>query len=210
MDPDEVRRMAERLIAPLGGEPLPSGEAPFGSEFEGFAGGVAVAVPAPVAAAESPQVQRQVQAVPGAEAGWRPGDAPSGLDAAGAGSAEVPRGPFLQRVQRFRDWLHEQFGARGVFLLDKDGRVIFDDGVNLKLQALARNLALASRAAAGAGNVHFKIGAEATLEVIPVDTRYGLMVLGLVVGQAIAPRGVALIVEGLERAAMPPDGRAER
>lgn len=115
------------------------------------------------------------------------------------------RGPFLQRLQRFRDWLHEQFGASGVFLLDRDGRVIFDDGVNPKLQALARSLALASRAAAGAGNVHFKIGAEATLEVIPAETHYGGMVLGMVVGQAISPRGVAMIIDGLSRATMPPE-----
>jgi hypothetical protein len=35
------------------------------------------------------------------------------------------------------------------------------------------------------------------------------MVLGIVVGQAIVPRGVAVIIDGLERAAMPPEDRSE-
>jgi hypothetical protein len=122
-------------------------------------------------------------------------------------AAEAPRGPFLQRVQRLREWLREQFSVRGMFLLDADGAVIFDDGVHEKLQALARNLAQASRVTSGAGsNVHVKVGAESTLEVIPADTHYGLIVLGAVVPRAVSPRGVALIVDALGRTAMPPAG----
>ena len=118
---------------------------------------------------------------------------------------EPPRGPFLQRVQRFREWLREQFAARGMFLLDREGVPIFDDGVNVKLQALARNLAQASRLSSGAGsNIHVKIEASAILEVIPVDTHYGLLILGAVVPQAVPARGVALIIDGLRRTATPP------
>jgi len=118
---------------------------------------------------------------------------------------EAPRGPFLQRVQRFRSWLREQFGVSGMFLLDREGTTIFDDGLPENLQALARSLAQASRVAAGAGsNVHVKVGADATLEVIPVDTHYGVIVLGAIVPQAVSPRGVALIIDGLRRTAMPP------
>jgi hypothetical protein len=191
MDAGEVRRLAERLLAPTGGEPFPAPDEPFGSQFEGFTGTVTVdALPG----AGTPRTAAEPPPLPTMETVATPADL-----------GEVPRGPFLQRVQRFRDWLHEQFGARGVFLLDRDGRVIFDDGVNPKLQALARSLALASRAAAGAGNVHFKIGSDATLEVIPAETHYGAMVLGMVVVQAVSPRGVALIIDGLSRAAMPPE-----
>jgi hypothetical protein len=119
--------------------------------------------------------------------------------------AEAPRGPFLHRVQRMRDWLREQFGVRGMFLLDREGGVIFDDGVNDKLQSLARSLAQASRVSAGAGsNVHVKVGAEATLEVIPADTHYGVIVLGAIVPHAVSPRGVALIIDAMKRTAMPP------
>lgn len=126
-------------------------------------------------------------------------------EAACEGPVEAPRGPFLQRVQRFRSWLREQFGVRGMFLLDREGTAIFDDGVPENLQALARNLAQASRVTADAGsNVHVKVGAGATLEVVPVDTHYGVIVLGAIVPQAVSPRGVALIVDGLRRTAMPP------
>lgn len=203
MDAEEVRRLAGRLLSPTGGEPLPAPEAPFGSEFEGFeSAGRAPVAPVPsVEPAEAvlPETTAVVVPVPGAGA-----VEPVMSEEV---AAETPRGPFLQRVQRFRDWLREQFAARGVFVLDRDGRLIFDDGVNPKLHALARSLAVASRVAAGAGNVHFKIGSEATLEVIPVDTHYGPMVLGAVVPQAISPRGVALVIDGLARAAMPPETR---
>jgi len=122
---------------------------------------------------------------------------------------EPPRGPFLQRVQRFREWLREQFAVRGMFLLDQEGVAIFDDGVNVKLQSLARNLAQASRLSTGAGsNIHVKIEADAILEVIPVDTHYGLLVLGAVVPQAVPARGVALIIDGLRRTATPPSSQA--
>jgi len=199
LDADDVRRLAERLLIPRGEVLLPSPETPFGRGFEGFAEG-------PVTAADP--------LTPAPPAAPPPGDRSEGdaapLAAAAGGvappaSPEPPRGPFLQRLRRFREWLCGQFGVRGMFLLDRDGAVIFDDGANERLHALARNLAAASRAASGAGsNIHVKIGADATLEVIPADTHYGLLILGAVVPQGVPPRGVALIVDALRRTVMPP------
>jgi hypothetical protein len=92
-----------------------------------------------------------------------------------------PRGPFLERIRRFRDWMHQQFSASGIFILDREGAVIFDEGDHSRMHFLARSLALASRRpGASAGNVHVKIGAGITLEVIPVETPYGCLVLGAV------------------------------
>lgn len=261
LDPDEVRRLAQRLLVGRGEVLLPTAETPFGAAFEGFAGGVGVVAarpaavvaepPAPVVPqpAPAPRVEPAAPAEPapgppplpqGAAREAEPAGAPPAPEAPAALAApaapaapaagvvialeqldevpepvveerpaEPPRGPFLQRVQRFRDWLRTQFGVRGMFLLDREGAVIFDDGVHEKLQALARSLAQASRAANGAGsNVHVKLGAEATLEVIPANTHYGLLVLGAVAPQAIPPKGVAMIIDSIQRTAMPPgEGR---
>lgn len=273
LDPDEVRRLAQRLLVGRGEVLLPTTDTPFGAAFEGFAVSIDTAVPtvprlaeqavappavvavappaaAPVVAApaarppEPPPVEpTRPVAVPPAVPPEPPPPAPppvstrpvvavepvvpaapavvapvvpvepvepvapvAPVEPVGVGLPVVaPRGPFLQRVERLRDWLGTQFGVRGMFLLDREGAVIFDDGVSEKLQGLARSLAQASRAANGAGsNVHVKIGADATLEVIPAVTHYGPLVLGAVAPQAIPPKGVALVIDAIQRTAMPP------
>lgn len=115
------------------------------------------------------------------------------------------RGPFLERIQRFRAWTCQQFGATGIFILDREGSVIFDEGSHGRLHFLARSLALASRRQGGsAGNVHVKIGVGATLEVIPIDTAYGCLVLGAVVPDALPPAAVTAVKEALSQVATPP------
>jgi len=203
--------LAERLLGGSDAVSLPSPEAPYGRQFEGFTGQVVEPVPAgtpvvPPAASEpvAPPAQPPERPVPAPDPEAAPLP-PVVAGSVGSAPAEAPRGPFLQRVQRFRGWLREQFGVRGMFLLDREGTAIFNDGLPENLEALARSLAQASRAGEGAGsNVHVKVGADATLEVIPVDTHYGVIVLGAVVPQAVSPRGVGLIIDGLRRTAMPP------
>jgi hypothetical protein len=91
-----------------------------------------------------------------------------------------------------------QFGAAGLFILDREGAVIFDEGTHGRLHFLARSLALASRRpGASAGNVHVKIGATTTLEVIPVETPYGCLVLGAVVSEALPPTAVQAVMAAL-------------
>jgi hypothetical protein len=118
------------------------------------------------------------------------------------------RGPFLDRIHRFRDWMHHHFASTGLFILDRDGAVIYDEGNHGRLHFLARSLALASRRqGASGGNVHVKIGAGATLEVIPVDTPYGCLVLGAVVPEAMPPPAVAAVMDALSQVAAPPPNR---
>jgi hypothetical protein len=100
--------------------------------------------------------------------------------------------------------MHEQFSATGIFILDREGAVIFDDSGHGRLHFMARSLALASRRPGSAGgNVHVKIGAGATFEVIPVDTAYGCLVLGAVVPHALSPAAVSTVMEALSLAAAP-------
>ncbi|MBK1881730.1 hypothetical protein JIN85_04850 [Luteolibacter pohnpeiensis] len=115
------------------------------------------------------------------------------------------RGPFLERIIQFRFWLSERFSATGIFILDREGSVIFDESGHGKLHFLARSLALASRRpGTPAGNVHVKVGSSATLEVIPVETPYGCLVLGAVVQESLDPSSVQEIMHALLEVASPP------
>ena len=97
------------------------------------------------------------------------------------------RGPFLSRLQQFSEILRRELDAQAMFLIDNEGQVLLDEVENAKLIQVARTLANASYRAsrqtagvASVGNLHVKIGARSTLEVVPVDSRYGLLILGVI------------------------------
>lgn len=116
------------------------------------------------------------------------------------------RGPFLERMSRFRDGLHGQFAAKGVFILDKEGAVIFDESDHSRLHFMARSLAMAAKKSSdGPGNVHVKVGSTTMLEVIPVDTVFGRIVLGLLVEQPLSADAVVRITHALQMAVAPPN-----
>lgn len=101
--------------------------------------------------------------------------------------------------------MRHNFSASGIFILDREGAVIFDETSHGRLHFLARSLALASRRpGASSGNVHVKISAGTTLEVIPVETPYGTLVLGAVVPESLTPSSVVAVMEALALVASPP------
>ena len=115
------------------------------------------------------------------------------------------RGPFLERMARFRDGLHGQFASKGMFILDKEGSVIFDEANHTKLHFMARSLAMAAKKSNdGPGNVHVKVGSTTMLEVIPVDTVFGRMVLGILMEQSLSTDDVYRITKALQVAVAPP------
>lgn len=197
LDPVEVRRLADRLMRPDRAAPPSVTDAGFGEGFEGFA---------------SYQPQPPFTAAPSAPFTAAPPPPPRPEPPGpfqGAPAMEIQgnaRGPFLDRIHRFRDWMRHNFSATGIFILDREGAVIFDESNHGRLHFLARSLALASRRpGASAGNVHVKIGAGATLEVIPVDTAYGCLVLGAVVPDSLPPPSVSAVMEALAKVAAPPE-----
>jgi hypothetical protein len=191
LDADEVRRLAERLMKPASDPALTVTDAGFDAAFEGYATErpaapaqppAAPATPAPVA--EPVQARREPLSEP---------------------ITSSARGPFLERIKRFRDWMHHQFSATGLFILDREGSVIFDESNHGRLHFMARSLALASRRqGSSGGNVHVKIGAGATLEVIPVETAYGCLVVGAVVPESLPPAAITAVMEALSQVATPP------
>lgn len=154
--------------------------------------------PAPPTVAPEP-VAAPVTAV--AEQGPPPVPAP-----AAATPANERRGPLLERLARFRDALIRHTGAQGVFILDREGKPVMEDPAFGKLHFLARSLAQAYRPVSGqAGNVHVKIGSNAVLEVVPVDTPFGCLVLGTVMPRPLTAAAVAEIAAALRQAAKPRD-----
>jgi hypothetical protein len=209
IDASAVRRMAERLLADSDEpEVNPGPDAGFGTEFVGFAGEsrrepapavvVAAAVPVAVAAAvmePEPPAMVFEPVAPVLDSPLPPMSAPV-----------VPegRGPLWERLSRFRDALIRHTGAQGVFILDREGKPVMEDPAFGKLHFLARSLAQAYRPVSGqSGNVHVKIGSNAVLEVVPVETPFGCLVLGAVMPRALTAAAVAEIAEALRQAATP-------
>ena len=191
LDPVEVRRLADRLMKPNREPTAPLADAGFG---EGFVGYASDPISPPIT---TPPLPPQVIHAPAAP--------PANNSPPQAENPTLARRTFLDRISRFRDWMRHNFSATGIFILDREGSVIFDESHHGRLHFLARSLALASRRpGASAGNVHVKIGAGATLEVIPVETAYGSLVLGAVVPEALDPPAVLAVMEALSQVASPP------
>lgn len=169
----------------------------------------AAVVPPPV---PEPRPAQSQQAVPVSPPAATPAPAPQPAPVTVPEAAPVPapaagqerRGPLLERLVRFRELLMHHTGAQGVFVLDREGKPVMEDPAFGKLHFLARSLAQAYRPVAGqAGNVHVKIGSNAVLEVVPVETPFGWLVLGAVVPGPLTAAAVAEIAAALRLAATP-------
>jgi hypothetical protein len=198
LDADEVRRMAARLLNPVRDPAVNVADAGFDEGFVGFASERSSS-PAPSSSQPVHDAAPDTPITPP-----NPPAEPFQQPAPPESPPSTARGPFLERIRRFRDWISQEFSAGGLFILDREGAVIFDESSQTRLYFLARSLALASRRpGTSAANVHVKIGAGTTLEVIPVDTAYGCLVLGAVVPEALTPAAVSSVMAALAKAASP-------
>jgi hypothetical protein len=199
LDPSEVRQLAEQLLRPVAPARLAAADPGFDSSFVGFISGSTAPLPPAVEVTEE---------APPAELAPEPAPVPVGTRETPPAEPESPQPPppapsrtrFLERIQIFRDWLAKNFGATDIFILDREGKVIFDESGHGRLHFMARNLAVASR---GSGNIHVKIGPAAILEVIPCETPYGRIVLGSLVPEALPAKHVQTITEVLIQTASP-------
>jgi hypothetical protein len=199
VDPQEMRRLAEVLLSPPAKPAQATEDAGFSLDFVGFAQHNGIPVQQPPPGKETAAVDSPFQIVEPAQ------PAKSVTPESQPTPASKVRGPFLERLSRFREWLHTRGLVQGVFVLDKDGNVLFDDGNHQRLHFMARSLATAAKQSPdGAGHVQMKVGSRNVLEVIPVDTVFGRMVLGLIMEHPLNATDVAPLVTALQRAVAPP------
>lgn len=171
---------------------------------------------------QEPQTQPVEQAPAPVEDAWEPGYSeefpPSPFDppevVAPEPPSDVARGPFLNRLQQFSMILRRELNAQAMFLIDNEGQILLDEVGNPKLIQVARTLAnasyRASRQASGSaavGNLHVKIGASATLEVVPVQSQYGLLILGVIFPAPLGAERVREVADLLYKTVEPSSSR---
>lgn len=203
--------MAARLLADVEDPEVKTGpDTGFGTDFEGFASDPVEEAPAaaPRSPAEAPpkpfQPVAAVRLAPDPAEEQAREEIPSAPPLPAAAPSPPGRGPLLDRLARFRDALIKHTSAQGVFILDREGKPVMEDPAFGKLHFLARSLAQAYRPVSGqAGNVHVKIGANSVLEVVPVETAFGCLVLGAIVARPLSATAVAEIAQALRQAATP-------
>jgi hypothetical protein len=118
----------------------------------------------------------------------------------------TPEGLFLERLKAYGEWLHKAIAAKAFFVADREGELLIDEVHSPKLLQVARTLAqaswTASRQAGGGpavGSLHVKLGADSILEVLPVSTRYGPLILGLIVPGLLPAATVQVVASSLQK-----------
>ena len=196
VDGAELRRMGELLVRP------------------GVAG-EAIAPPQGTTSGkrEQPEIERASQHLAHARAlADRSGvlETPSRTAAPQAAHPAPPLGPgpLLGRLTAYRDWLHNEVGARQFFLLESNGEIIVDEPRHEGLRNLALRLARSAATSGGleatGGSLRVQVSPEFQLEIIPAETRLGTLVLGLLVTSPLSPAAVKIVADGLQRAISPP------
>jgi len=114
--------------------------------------------------------------------------------------------PLSKRMAAFGAWLKASVPAEAFFVCDRNGEIISDEIGNEKLVKVARTLAHASSSASrqvgdagGLGSPHVKIGTDRILQVIPKRSRFGLVVLGVIVPHALPLDAVITIAHSLSK-----------
>jgi hypothetical protein len=218
LDPDEVRSLAEGLLAKNPVSQIPSHESVFGEDFEGFDGDSNLssqplqsitseqANPFPQA---SPKSKPARSVVEGIKQSVRPdplreGQPPVGLTTAAKQAAPLEvvtsRSSGLPSLPRalgtFADWLKKQTPILAAFVCDPKGGVVVDDVGSEKLIKVARSLALASVTAgegSPSGLLQVEIAKDRMIEILPLESKEGYSIAGLVVARPLTSEALATI-----------------
>ena len=102
------------------------------------------------------------------------------------------------RLDRFQDWLRRQFSCVGLFLLDAAGTPVGDHPAYPAYHATALQLARAAEnPAAPVRHIHLRVAPALFLEVLPVESTSGTLILGLVVTRPFGPAAVETLAAAL-------------
>lgn len=197
LDPAEVRLLAEQLLRPVASAHPDAADPGFDPSFVGFMGTpeshAEKTPPAPSREPEPPLAEQ-----PPIQTDSQP--APEPTSAAEPIPAASPESLLLERIRIFREWLAKNFQATDIFVLDQEGKVLFDESSHGRLHFMARNFASGS---CKSGSIHVKIGTAAILEIIPCETPLGRIVLAALMPQPLPANHVQTITEMLIHTASP-------
>jgi hypothetical protein len=149
-----------------------------------------------------PEVDPEDEGVPGSAAELTEG---ASVSTVGLPGEPLVSTPFVAGLQAYGIWLREEIQAKSFFVTDLEGGILIDDVQSPKLHQVARTLAQASRTAnrqagaAAVGNLHVKIASETVLAVMPVMTRYGPLILGIIVAQPLSGNNAETVARGLQQ-----------
>ena len=211
LDPDEVRSLAEGLLAKTPVSQIPSHESVFGENFEGFDGEPNPSDPplqSIVSEPSSPFSQAAPKpklARPAVEENKQPVQpnsfyeqkSPVASAASGKKSARSSGLPSLPRaLSAFSDWLKKQTPILAAFVCDPKGQIMLDEVGSEKLIKVARSLVHASitkGVGEPSGLLQVVIAEDRMIEILPLESNEGHSVAGLVVARPLTSEALTLI-----------------
>jgi hypothetical protein len=179
VDTDEVRRLAERLMSPDRQTRPNIQESGFDDSFVGFAEAKPAAPVVATAAPTPPPAPAPKAAAP-----------PQTHTALAAEKSPAAPSAF----NGLAAWLHQQYGASAVFVVNLDGTVLLDEGC-AHLHFAARGMALNWKIRDAIKPVRLLVHAGSYLELIPLNHPQGRLILGIIVPQPINPNTLEIIRE---------------
>ncbi|MBT8038158.1 MAG: hypothetical protein KJO21_11490 [Verrucomicrobiae bacterium] len=218
LDAKEVRRIAESLMSPVPKVDQSAGDTGYGDDFEGFAevpesdrsddASMSAEEGGSLTEDESTRgvignTLADARRIAEGSGMLQARESNLGMPAALVPPEEVVAAisgrPTLSSLQALSAKLRRDWDARAIFVMDHEGEMVMDELENPKLIEVARTLADTANRATGqtvdsgvAGNLHIQIAARATLEIMPVTSRYGRLILGAIFP---APLGVERVRE---------------
>lgn len=204
LDPDEVRSLAEGLLAKTPVSQIPSHESVFGESFEGFDGEPVLSNPVdspgpPVQPIASEPVNPFHEGRVSPVGSTSPVNQVAPHKVATSQKAERSSGglPSLPRaLGTFSDWLKKQTPILAAFVCDPKGVVVLDEVGSEKLIKVARSLALAS-SNKGTGEsrelLQVVIARDRMIEILPLESNEGLSIAGLVVARPLNSEALMMI-----------------
>lgn len=123
-----------------------------------------------------------------------------------AGAPVSKKAPLLTRLSAFGDWLKAQVPAESYFICELNGEVLVDEVGSSKLINVARMLASSSAGSrpddspGDSGGLHVRVSAEKVMEVIPRESHFGSIILGVIVPRPLSRDAAASVGKALGEA----------
>ncbi|MEO1833784.1 MAG: hypothetical protein ABGZ08_14730 [Akkermansiaceae bacterium] len=211
LDPDEVRSLAEGLLAKTPVSQIPSHESVFGENFEGFDGEPSSSAPPLQSIASEPSnpfsqtAPKPKSHRPAIEELKQPARPDSFYEqqspvAPTASAQKTARPSGLSSLPRalgaFSDWLKKQTPILAAFVCDPKGQIMLDEVGSEKLIKVARSLvhALITKGVGEPGELlQVVIAEDRMIEILPLKSNEGHSIAGLVVARPLTPEALTLI-----------------